>query len=149
VWALKEGRLDYLAAAWADELLDRVAAELPPIDAVVAVPLHWWRRLGRGYDQAELLAAAIGRRLESPRLGMRRRRATRAQTEQTAAERRRNLRGAFAVSHPVRGLDVLLVDDVVTTGSTLRAAAGALAVAGAASITALALARTPAPSERR
>lgn len=143
VWGLKYRRLDYLAAAWAEELFERVATELPPLDAVVAVPLHWRRWLTRGYNQAVLLAAPLARRLGVPRLPMRRRRPTAAQTTQSGVDRRRNLQGAFAIAGRVNGLRLLLVDDVATTGSTLRAAAGALRRAGAAAVTALVLARTP------
>ena len=131
---------------------DERATETAPWDLVVPVPLHWRRRLARGFNQAERiarpLAACLGVAYGS---ALRRRRATRAQARLGRAERLANPAGAFAVRHspfPGRrlrldGARVLLVDDVATTGATLEAAARALRVAGAESVTAVAVARTP------
>lgn len=133
VQALKFGARTDLAPDLAAEM----ARALPPPshDLVVAVPLHRVRRRERGYDQAALLAEALGVLRAVPRQpgALERRRSTRAQTGLDAAGRRRNLRGAFAVTAPaeLRGRRVLLVDDVVTTGATFEAALAALAAAGA------------------
>lgn len=148
VWALKYRRLDYLAAPWAARLFERVAPGFQSPDAVVAVPLHWRRRLARGFNQASLLAAPIAARLGLPLLSMRRIRPTATQTTQSAAARRRNLRGAFAAPGGLGGRRVLLVDDVATTGATLHAAATALRAAGADSVHAVVLARTSEPGPR-
>ncbi|HWO22961.1 MAG TPA: phosphoribosyltransferase family protein [Kofleriaceae bacterium] len=117
---------------------------------VVPVPLHWRRRLARGYDQTWLLArhacAAAG--LPPPVPALRRARAAPPQSTLPAAARQANLRGAFAVRRPdaIAGRAVILVDDVVTTGATLAAAAAALHAAGAACVIGVALARaTSAP----
>ncbi|HEX9953251.1 MAG TPA: phosphoribosyltransferase family protein [Rubricoccaceae bacterium] len=105
------------------------------IDLVVPVPLASVRLLERGYNQsaalAEGAAAALGAEYRPERLV--RTRSTRTQTALTAAQRRANVDGAFAVPHPeaLTGLHVLLVDDVLTTGATLIAAARPLAEAGA------------------
>jgi ComF family protein len=90
---------------------------------VVPVPLHWRRRWGRGYNQSEALAGALAERLGlSYRPAcLRRVRYTPKQTAQSAAARLENVRGAFrARGAEIVGQTVLLVDDVMTTGSTER-----------------------------
>jgi len=90
-------------------------------DALVPVPLHWRRRWQRGYNQAEVLARAIGRETRTPvhRL-LRRIRNTPYQSAHTPAERRASVRGAFASAGKVNltGKVVLLIDDVLTTVAT-------------------------------
>lgn len=120
-------------------------APLPPGAVVVSVPLGRARRIARGYDQAALLADAVcraagarGRRLAG---ALRRVRETAPQVGLGREERRRNVAGAFEASAAVAGRDVVLVDDVVTTGATADAAARALLAAGARSVRVLALAR--------
>jgi ComF family protein len=113
-----------------------------PADAVTWVPLSRRRRARRGFDQAELLARAVGRKMGLPPVGtLRRVRDTRAQARLTAADRRSALRGAFGVvrAPPPR---VLLVDDVLTTGSTAASCAEALKGAGAVSVALLVAARS-------
>jgi ComF family protein len=116
---------------------DRMALALPreqSFDAIVPMPLHWWKRWRRGYNQADLLAREIGRRWNVPvRDLMLRTRATATQAGLTNAQRRLNVRGAFRVKRGVRldGRRILLVDDVFTTGATASACARALKRAGA------------------
>ncbi len=117
---------------------------------VVPIPLHWWRYLRRGYNQAAAIARPIAAEFDLPLSGaLRRRRATPAQSRLSRAERRCNLLDAFALwpglASTCERRRVLLVDDVVTTGATLQAAAACLRQAGAASVTALTIARTPEP----
>ncbi|MHB8418836.1 MAG: phosphoribosyltransferase family protein [Myxococcales bacterium] len=107
------------------------------------VPLHR-RRLGeRGYDQAWLLASALAEDLRLPALPrlLHRTRDTRPQVGLDRAEREANVRGAFEAGSAASGRTILLVDDVLTTGATLREAARALRRAGALDVFALTLAR--------
>lgn len=111
-------------------------------DGLVPVPLHWVRRWRRGFNQAEVLARAVGRRHGIPvlRRALSRVRATPRQHGDVEA-RRRNVRDAFAVRADVAGRRLLLVDDVFTTGATADACAAALLRAGAAEVGVLTLAR--------
>jgi ComF family protein len=108
------------------------------VDMVVPVPLHRARLADRGYNHAGLLARAVARELDVPARYalLRRTRPTRPQQGLGAAARRRNLAGAFAARNGVRGRSILLVDDVSTTGATLRACAEALRGAGATRVNA-------------
>jgi ComF family protein len=123
----------------ARELAWAIAAALPPGDRspglVTSVPLHATRRRERGYDQAACLAEALADRLGAPFVPgvLRRVRDTKPQSGLDAAERRRNIRGAFALARPawVRGRRVLVVDDVLTTGATLSECLALLRSAGA------------------
>jgi ComF family protein len=143
---LKYGRLEFLAEDLAAGLARSVAGELDRHDWITAVPLHWRRRLERGYGQAALLAAAVGRRTGLPyRAILVRTRSTPPQAARSAARRRANVAGAFRCrgARPLAGGRVLLVDDVATTGATLDAASRALKAAGATRVTALVAALTP------
>ena len=153
VRALKFRRLDYLGAHLARDLRELAAGDGEGFDLVVPVPLHWLRRWRRGYNQAERIARPLARLLGVPCAEvLRRRRATRPQTGLAREARLANPGGAFALRsglgagrrHRPDGRRVLLVDDVVTTGATLRAAAEVLRRAGAREVVALAAARTPA-----
>jgi ComF family protein len=123
-----------------------LAAAARASDAVVVpVPLHWRRRLRRGYDQTWLLAlhACADARLARPRPVLRRTRWGPAQSTLAGAARAANVEGVFEVAAPevIRDRAVVLVDDVVTTGSTLAAAARPLLAAGATTVIGIALAR--------
>jgi ComF family protein len=106
------------------------------VDAVVPVPLHWRRRRERGYDQAALLVKPIAKSLGVPPLlrGLRRVRDTPRQVDLPHHERQRNIEGAFAPWRLRRVRRVLLVDDVRTTGATLRAASAALKAGGVSEV---------------
>lgn len=121
-------------------------APLPRPDALVPVPLHASRLRQRGYDQALELARPLGRALDIPLLEhtLYRTRATAAQSELDAEARQRNLKRAFEVDTKAPLPDhVVLVDDVMTTGATLHAAARALRKAGAQRVDAWVCARAP------
>jgi ComF family protein len=112
-------------------------------DRVIPVPLHAQRLAERGYNQsallARVLAAGVGAPLDETLLV--RRRATEQQALLNAVQRRKNVYEAFVCQGSAAGLRIVLVDDVCTTGSTLEASAAALRAAGAASVSALTLAR--------
>ena len=113
-------------------------------DAVVPIPLHWRRRWSRGFNQADLLARAVARRLGVPVLpALRRVRHTPTQTGLSQSGRRRNVAAAFAIRNAASaaGKRILLLDDVMTTGSTAAACAGVLRRAGASRIVLLTVAR--------
>ncbi len=115
-------------------------------DLLVPVPLFFEREARRGYNQAALLAAALGARLSLPvRLALMRTRNTQSQTQLSREERRRNVEAAFAVDPAVdlAGKRVTLIDDVATTGATLDACAVALLGSGAQTVNAFTLARAP------
>lgn len=112
-------------------------------DAVVPMPLHWWKQFQRGFNQSELLASEIGRRWHVPvRDVARRTKRTESQAGLTNAKRRANVQGSFGVKGRLDGLSILLVDDVMTTGATASACARALKRAGARHVTLAAVART-------
>lgn len=112
------------------------------IDAVAPVPLHAERLSARGYNQAELLARGLCRQtgLSLRTDLLQRTKLTRSQVGLNAVERHANVQDAFTASPACRGLHLLLIDDVYTTGATLRACASAALDAGATQVCALTLA---------
>lgn len=120
--------------------VQQLAAEA---DLLVAMPLHRQRLRERGYNQVVELLRVLARQtgIAHPADLLQRDRATLAQSDLSAGQRRRNLRGAFRVTRALSGQRVLLVDDVITTGTTVAEAARCLRAAGAGAVHALALAR--------
>lgn len=114
--------------------------------ALVPVPLHWTRFMLRGYNQAELLADCIGRELGIPVLKVLKRRFPRKKQALLGRRERHKLQTSFYCSCPEKlcGLQLMLVDDVLTTGATLTAAAQALPEVGRENLSVLTIARTPA-----
>ena len=142
---LKFERIDPLAAYFGERLASLAQRTDLAADIIVPVPLHRVRERERGFNQAELIAREVAKRLElpfEPVLLMR----TKARPDKhilSNDERWRIVRGAFA-TRPGSQVDnkrVLLVDDVMTTGATLDACAGALLEAGAKSVIGLTVAR--------
>jgi ComF family protein len=120
-------------------------------DLIVPVPLHWQRLLSRRYNQAALLAKALGRLSGKAIIPdvLERRRATVKQGHLSRLGRRRNVQGAFGLRRPgrssVAGKHVLLIDDVITTGATVEGCCRVLLAAGARSVDVLALAQVIRP----
>ncbi len=129
---------------------DRARFEALNVDVVVPVPSHWLRRLWRGYDQVATLARELAGQLRLPceRSWLYRVRHTPRQVGLKSADRQANVKNAFAVRKGLnlKGRRILLLDDVMTTGATLRYAARPLVRAGAACVVVAVLARTPVSS---
>jgi ComF family protein len=139
--ALKFKRRLYYAPALA-EVLNAATGLLPPdIDSVLPVPLHWRRKLVRGFNQASELAVPVARTLGLEVLrGVHRCKATPSQSGLGATERRKNLRQAFSVRQRVAKKHVLIIDDVVTTGATLTELGKVLRKYGVQKVSALTVA---------
>jgi ComF family protein len=113
-------------------------------DLIVPVPLHLKRKRERGYNQSELLARSLARRISIPcGRGLTRVRSTLPQIGLTDSQRRENVRKAFCCTNPqqISGRRILLIDDVMTTGATVASASGALLAGGALRISVLTVAR--------
>jgi ComF family protein len=146
--ALKYGGERRLAAPLGAVMADRWRRAGVGADLIVPVPVHADRARERGYDQAVLLAGHAARELRLPmRPMLERMRATQAQYRLGHAERAMNVRDAFGLTRgdararSPTGRWILLVDDVVTTGSTLASCAEALLAAGAVAVSAITVAR--------
>ena len=145
VHALKYRQARVLAEPIAALMAEAARRHGLEVDVLIPVPLSGLRGRVRGYNQAEVLAQALGRELDLPVLprALTRRRHTSPQARAPDAEaRRRNVAGAFACrERDVAGRDVLLLDDVTTTGATLADCARALKEAGARAVWGLTFAR--------
>lgn len=132
-----------LARAMASLVAEPEAGVDRAVDLVTWVPTTAVRRRARGYDQAELLARSVARHLGRPCPRLLSRRPGPPQTGRALAERSRGPQ--VSALRRIPGAAVLLVDDVVTSGSSVRVSALALRSAGARSVVVLAAARTPQP----
>lgn len=125
------------------ELADDLAESLAEVDLITWAPTSRRRRRGRGFDQAEILARAVARRWGVPARGLLVRDDT---PSQTGRSRQQRLVGpGFRSRSAARWRHVVVVDDVVTTGATLRAAIDALRRAGVGQVSGVALAAAPVP----
>lgn len=147
ILGFKHGDQTHAAAAYAAWMARAGPELLAAADLIAPVPLHRWRFLRRRYNQAALLALALGRvagRPVVPDLLIRRRRTIR-QGGLSRRARRANVSGAFALAADraplVKGCRVLLIDDVLTTGATVTACTRPLLRAGAQAVDVLTLAR--------
>lgn len=136
-----------IAALFAEVMVQGLLSNLEPPHVVTWAPTSKQRARGRGHDQAELIARAVSMRLGVPCRKLLKRTSS---TSQTGQSRNARLAGPTFIARACIDVGrVLLIDDVVTTGSTLEHAATALREAGAIYVTCAAFAATPAPSERR
>lgn len=148
VLRIKHAAFEPLAMQLGGLLAERLQSNFftPPPDVVAPVPMHWLKRVWNRTSAAELLAVAVARELKLPCLTdvVRCKRYTQKQSQLPASQRWDNVREAFAVGwgFDLKGARVLLVDDVITTGSTCSAIARELKRAGAANVYAAAVART-------
>ena len=139
-----EFHLRQLLANWLEEALSDPRISQEPFDALVPVPLHATRIRERGYDQIAALVEVVAKRSHRPVWScLRRSRYTESQTRFSRKERLQNLRNAFELRKgtSVLGKRLLLVDDVLTTGSTLDECARILKAHGAKSVRAITVAR--------
>ena len=140
-----------MALPLATQMARAGASLLQEADILVPVPLHRMRLFRRRYNQAALLAFAVGRLAKRPVLpdGLRRLRATSSLGGKTAEARAIEMEGVIAVrpsrTARIEGSRVLLIDDVLTSGATANACAAALRAAGATGVDVLAAARVPDP----
>lgn len=134
VQALKYGSVGKLSEPMGSAMADACAClALPDSTLVVPAPMHPRRERHRGYNQAELLSREVARHLGCAHArALKKVRNTRQQARLDHAARAENLKGSVAVCEDVRGRTVVLVDDVYTTGATMRVCAEALLAAGAA-----------------
>ena len=134
-----------LSLLFANEIFSVYLTQKWPIDLVVPTPISKARRNERGYNQTEWVARTFAIRAALPysATGLQKLRETESQSSLCEADRRKNLTGAFrAEPITVRGKSVLVVDDVLTTGTTMNECACALKRAGAASVYGLTIAAT-------
>lgn len=147
ILALKHHRRDELAAGLARRLAGRIslAAWVGTVDVVTWVPSHVLRRLQRGSVAAELVAREVARRLNLDHRPLLRRRGVRRQAGRNLETRRALKAGGFSVRRRSEVVDrtVLVVDDVMTTGTTLRCVSATIREAGAAAVFAACVAWTP------
>jgi ComF family protein len=131
-------------------LADRLTGLVPhTVDVIVPVPMHPERQQTRGYNQADLLAVALGDAVGLPVGGwLERTRNTRPQVGLGRQDRLRNVQDAFHVHETINGAQVLLVDDVFTTGATLVGCARALRSAHVGGVTALTITTATPATDR-
>lgn len=129
----------YHAQLFAELMLQKIPdwyLQTPLPDIILPVPLHPKRLRQRGFNQASEIAKPLARQLAIPlqQHWLKRTKYTNPQSELTAKARKKNLHHAFEATHAVKGLHIALIDDVITTGHTIRACAKSLQAKGARQI---------------
>jgi ComF family protein len=147
----KHGDGTYLTPAFTDLMLPAGAELIESADYLMPVPLHWQRLIRRRYNQAALLTQGLANKTKKPALlnALKRTRNTPSQGHLTHKERSQNVKNAFTLKSKykrlLQGKHVILIDDVMTSGSTLHACAKALLKQGVATVDVLTLARVASP----
>lgn len=147
ILAFKHGDQTHLTLSFGPWLHSYGGEVLAEADALVPVPLHWMRLVKRRYNQSALLAEDLRRRTGIPHWPdvLRRERNTPTQGHQNAAERHANVQGAFSLNpayqEKIRGKNLVLLDDVLTTGATVEECARILLKEGARQVDVLTVAR--------
>ena len=147
ILGFKHGDKIFMSGTFASWMMSAGAEILKETDVLVPVPLHWRRLIKRRYNQSALLADALGKKVSLPvsKLALKRARATPTQGHLSAKDRRKNVKQAFTVSkghkQDILGKNICLIDDVLTSGSTVNECARTLLDAGAKSVSVLCLAR--------
>ena len=147
ILGFKHGDQTHVVRAFTPWLTRAGQEMLAQADALIPVPLHRWRLLARRYNQAALMARALGRETGLPvwPMALQRVRPTPSQGHLKPAQRFANVRKAFAAppdqAEKIQGKRVVLIDDVLTTGATVQECASVLLKAGAARVDVLTLAR--------
>lgn len=137
--------IEELARRYARKLM--AEGRLVGIEALVPIPMHWWKRLLRGYNQSHLIAEAISRESGIPVVNaLKAVRAHSVQSRKSGEERVSNVKGIFSLraNHKLENVNhIAIVDDILTTGSTVSEGIGALSGLPLSKITVLTLAATP------
>ncbi|MBR6411845.1 MAG: ComF family protein [Alphaproteobacteria bacterium] len=145
ILAYKHGDRTDLTPILIKFLLQAESVIFQDVDVIIPVPLHWTRFLKRRYNQSSLLGKALGKKLKIPFSSnlLKRVRMTESQGTKNRRAREKNIKNAFRVPNPdaVRGMKILLIDDVMTTGATLQECAKTLKKAGAKDIKVITLYR--------
>ncbi len=124
-------------------IAQKIKQDLPPkfkkVDLLVPMPLHWTRKLARGFNQTELIVDQMSLNIPSFK-GLKRTKKTPQQIGLSKSERQKNIQSAFTLKKAIKAETVLIIDDVMTTGSTLEEAAKTLKSAGVKKVYAIAFA---------
>ena len=134
-----------LTAHLINELEDHYS-DTPWPEALIPVPLHWWKLRKRGFNQADVIASRLSKLTGVPMLHRHVKRVSYGTPQQglSAEQRQKNMKGAFAVKKPIPFTHVAVIDDVMTTGATIEELSRVLKQYGVQAVDVWCLARTPA-----
>jgi ComF family protein len=134
-YGMRYKALDPLAEIFIEDIRES-GVDFGTDSLVIPIPLHFWRRLSRGYNQAEYIAQKLAKSFNLPLVSsvLKRTIFTKKQAQLTKLERKENVKNAFVVPsnkiNQIKGRDIVLVDDIETSGATMLSASRALKLAG-------------------